>query len=66
MTAVGTIAIVATHFTSLYPRTMVSSPESANSLTAERCGAVPLRAHGDERRRGDLRPLVLLYQGWTH
>src|SRR6187200_1073377 len=34
-TALGVIAIVATLFTSLYPRVMVSSPDFANSLTVD-------------------------------
>ena len=32
MTALGTVATVATLFTGLYPRVMVSSPNFANSL----------------------------------
>src|SRR5205823_14524191 len=32
-TAIGTVAVVATLFTGLYPRVMVSSPDFGNSLT---------------------------------
>ena len=35
MTAVGTVATVATLFTSLYPRVMVSSGDFSNSLTVD-------------------------------
>ena len=35
MTAIGTVSVVATLFTSLYPRVMVSSTDFANSLTVD-------------------------------
>ena len=35
-TALGVVLLVATLFTSLYPRVMVSSPDFANSLTVVR------------------------------
>ena len=35
MTGVGAIAVVATLFTSLYPRVMVSDPDFGNSLTVD-------------------------------
>ena len=35
MTGLGIVAAVATLFTSLYPRVMVSSPDFGNSLTVE-------------------------------
>ena len=56
MTALATIAFVATLFTSLYPR--VHGLEHRTSKTASPSTAlrpVALRAHGDERRRADLR-----------
>ena len=34
MTALGAIGIVATIFTGLYPRVIVSNPDFANSLTS--------------------------------
>ena len=35
MTGVGVITVVATLFTSLYPRVMVSNPDFGNSLTID-------------------------------
>jgi cytochrome bd ubiquinol oxidase subunit II len=65
-TALGTVLLVATLFTSLYPRVMVSSTDFANSLTVD----------GDSSSHYALAvmtvvalimaPIVLLYQGWTY
>ena len=56
MTGLGTIALVATLFTSLYPRVMVSNPDSGNSLTVDGAASSGLLAQGDERGRAHLRP----------
>ena len=53
--ALGTICLVVTLFTSLYPRVMVSSTDFANSLTVDGAVVVALHAHGDDRRRADPR-----------
>ena len=63
----GAIGIVATIFTGLYPRVIVSHRRFANSLTISNAAAGALRARGDHGRRGDLHARSsLLYQGWTY
>ena len=56
MTGLGTIAVVVTLFTSLFPRVMVSSTDFANSLTVSGSASQHYTLAGDERRRADLRP----------
>ena len=65
-TALGIIAAVATLFTSLYPRVMVSDPNFGNSLTVD--GAASSRYALSVMSVVALIfvPLVLLYQGWTY
>jgi cytochrome d ubiquinol oxidase subunit II len=66
MTALGTIAAVATLFTSLYPRVMVSDPDFANSLTVESASSSPYALKVMTIAALILVPIVLLYQGWTY
>jgi len=66
MTALGTIAGVATLFTSLYPRVMVSNPDFANSLTVENASSSPYALKVMTVAALILVPIVLLYQGWTY
>jgi cytochrome d ubiquinol oxidase subunit II len=66
MTALGTIAAVATLFTSLYPRVMVSSPEFANSLTVDGASSSHYALTVMTVVALTITPLVLLYQGWTY
>jgi cytochrome d ubiquinol oxidase subunit II len=66
MTAVGTIALVATLFTSLYPRVMVSSPGFENSLTVDGAASSHYALAVMSVVALIFVPLVLLYQGWTY
>jgi cytochrome bd ubiquinol oxidase subunit II len=65
LTSVGTLGLVATLFTSLYPRVMVSSPDFGNSLTVS--GAAS--AHYTLAVMSVVVLIclpILLYQGWTY
>jgi len=66
MTALGTIAAVATLFTSLYPRVMVSSPDFANSLTVDGAASSHYALSVMTVVAVICVPIVLLYQGWTY
>jgi cytochrome d ubiquinol oxidase subunit II len=66
MTAVATIAIVGTLFTSLYPRVMVSSTDFANSLTVDGAASAHYTLAVMSVVALIFVPLVLLYQGWTY
>ena len=66
MTAAGTVLTVATLFTSLYPRVLVSRPEFANSLTIESAASSHYALKVMTIAALLLTPLVLLYQGWTY
>jgi cytochrome d ubiquinol oxidase subunit II len=66
MTAAGTVLLVATLFTSLYPRVMVSNPDFANSLTVEGASSSNYALKVMTVAAVILAPLVLLYQGWTY
>ena len=66
MTALGTIALVATLFTSLYPRVMVSSPGFENSLTVEGAASSHYALAVMSVVALIFVPIVLLYQGWTY
>jgi cytochrome bd ubiquinol oxidase subunit II len=65
-TAVATVAWVATMFTSLYPRVMVSSPNFANSLTVDNASSAHYTLAVMSVVALIFVPLVLLYQGWTY
>jgi cytochrome d ubiquinol oxidase subunit II len=66
MTALGVIALVATLFTSLYPRVMVSSTDFANSLTISSASSSSYALKVMTVAALVLVPVVLLYQGWTY
>jgi cytochrome bd ubiquinol oxidase subunit II len=66
MTGLGTIAVVATLFTSLFPRVMVSSTDFANSLTVESAASAHYTLAVMSVVALIFVPLILLYQGWTY
>jgi cytochrome d ubiquinol oxidase subunit II len=65
-TALGTVAVVGTLFTSLYPRVMVSSPNFGNSLTVSNASSAHYTLAVMSVVALIVAPLVLLYQGWTY
>jgi cytochrome d ubiquinol oxidase subunit II len=65
-TALGTVAVVGTLFTSLYPRVMVSSPDFGNSLTVSTASSAHYTLAVMSVVALIVTPLVLLYQGWTY
>jgi cytochrome bd ubiquinol oxidase subunit II len=65
-TAVATVAWVATIFTSLYPRVMVSSPSFGNSLTVDNASSAHYTLVLMTVVAAIFVPLVLVYQGWTY
>jgi cytochrome d ubiquinol oxidase subunit II len=66
MTAAGVVLLVATLFTSLYPRVMVSSTDFANSLTVDDDSSADYTLEVMTVVALIFVPLVLLYQGWTY
>ena len=66
MTGLGAILIVATLFTSLYPRVMVSSTNFSNSLTIESSASAHYTLAVMSVVALICTPLVLLYQGWSY
>jgi cytochrome d ubiquinol oxidase subunit II len=66
LSAVGTLGAVATLFTSLFPRVMVSSPDFANSLTIQDTASAHYTLAVMTVVAAIFVPLVLLYQGWTY
>jgi cytochrome d ubiquinol oxidase subunit II len=66
MTAVGTVFAVATLFTSLYPRVMVSSPDFGNSLTVDNASSAHYTLVVLTVVALIATPIVLIYQGWTY
>jgi cytochrome d ubiquinol oxidase subunit II len=66
LSVVGTLSLVATLFTSLYPRVMVSSPDFANSLTVQNASSAHYTLAVMSVVAVICVPLVLLYQGWTY
>jgi cytochrome d ubiquinol oxidase subunit II len=66
MTGLGAIALVATLFTSLYPRVMVSNPDFGNSLTVDGAASAHYALQVMSVVALIFVPLVLLYQGWTY
>jgi cytochrome d ubiquinol oxidase subunit II len=66
MTALGTIALVATLFVSLYPRVMVSSADFENSLTVDGASSSHYALTVMTVVALIFVPIVLLYQGWTY
>ena len=66
MTAVGTVASVATLFTGLYPRVMVSSTDFANSLDVPGAASEHYTLAVMSVVALITLPVVLLYQGWSY
>ena len=66
MTALATVLWVATVFTSLYPRVMVSSPDFGNSLTVDGASSAHYTLVLLTVIAAIFVPLILLYQGWTY
>jgi cytochrome d ubiquinol oxidase subunit II len=66
MTALGTLAVVATFFTSLYPRVLVSHPDFANSLTVSNASSAHYTLKVMTVVAVIFVPIVLLYQAWTY
>ena len=65
-TGLGAIGFVATIFTGLYPRVLVSSPDFANSLTISNAAAGHYALVVITVVAAIFTPLVLLYQGWSY
>jgi cytochrome d ubiquinol oxidase subunit II len=66
MTALGTVLVVATIFTSLHPRVLVSSTDFGNSLTVTNASSSHYALTVMTVVALILTPVVLLYQGWTY
>src|SRR5438874_7360099 len=66
MTALGTLAAVATLFTGLYPRVMVSSSSFGDSLTVSNAASVHYTLAVMTVVALVLLPVILLYQGWSY
>jgi cytochrome bd ubiquinol oxidase subunit II len=66
MSGLGAILVVATLFTSLYPRVMVSSPDFANSLTVSNASSAHYTLAVMTVVALLVLPVVLLYQAWTY
>ena len=66
LSVVGTLGLVATLFTSLYPRVMVSSPDFAHSLTVQNASSAHYTLAVMSVVAAICLPLVLVYQGWTY
>jgi len=66
MTALAAMAVVATIFTGLYPRVLVSHPAFANSLTISNAASAHYALTVMTVVAAIFTPLVLLYQGWTY
>ncbi len=66
MTGLGAIGLVATIFTGLYPRVLVSNPTFANSLTITNAASGHYALKVMTIAAAIFTPLILLYQGWTY
>ena len=66
MTACGAVAAVATLFTGLYPRVIVSSPNFANSLDVSSAASAHYTLAVMTVVALITLPIVLLYQSWTY
>jgi cytochrome d ubiquinol oxidase subunit II len=65
-TALGAVFTVATLFTSLYPRVLVSRPSFENSLTVSNAASSHYALATITIVALILTPIVLLYQAWTY
>ena len=66
MTALGIVCAVATLFTSLYPRVMVSYPDFGNSLSVSNAASAHYTLAVMSVVALIVTPVILLYQGWTY
>jgi cytochrome bd ubiquinol oxidase subunit II len=66
LTATGAFLVVATIFTSLYPRVMVASNDFANSLTVDNASSAQYTLKVMSVVALIVLPLILVYQGWTY
>jgi len=66
MTALGTIAAVATLFTGLYPRVMVSSPNFSNSLDVAGTASQHYTLAVMTVVALIVLPIIVLYQSWSY
>ena len=66
MTALAVGLLVATLFTGLYPRVLVSQPDFGNSLTIANASAAHYALSVITVVAAICTPVVLLYQGWTY
>jgi cytochrome d ubiquinol oxidase subunit II len=66
LSALGTLGLVATLFTALYPRVMVSSPDFGSSLTVPGTASAHYTLAVMSVVALIITPVVLLYQGWTY
>jgi len=66
MTAIGIVLTVATIFTGLYPRVLVSAPGFPNSLTIANTASHHYTLAVITVVAVIVTPVVLLYQGWTY
>jgi cytochrome bd ubiquinol oxidase subunit II len=66
MTAAAAVLWVATIFTSLYPRVMVSSSGFGNSLTIDNASSAHYTLAVMSLVAAIFLPVILLYQGWTY
>ena len=65
-TGLGAIGLIATIFTGLYPRVLVSDPSFANSLTISNAVTGHYALQVITVAAAIFTPLILLYQGWTY
>jgi cytochrome d ubiquinol oxidase subunit II len=66
MTALGTVAFVATLFTGLYPRVMVSSTDFSNSLDVPGTASQHYTLAVMTVVALIVTPIVLVYQSWSY
>jgi cytochrome bd ubiquinol oxidase subunit II len=66
MTALAAVGVVATIFTGLYPRVLVSHPDFANSLTIANAASSHYALKVMTITAAIFTPLVLVYQAWTY
>jgi cytochrome d ubiquinol oxidase subunit II len=65
-TGLGAIGFVATIFTGLYPRVLVSNPTFANSLTISNAASGHYALQVITIVAAIFTPIVIVYQGWTY
>ncbi|MGZ6029739.1 MAG: cytochrome d ubiquinol oxidase subunit II, partial [Myxococcaceae bacterium] len=65
-TGLGAVGFIATIFTGLYPRVLVSDPSLANSLTIQNAATGHYALQVITVAAAIFTPLILLYQGWTY